>query len=203
MGGLACLVIRSVFSFLGLPNLYVGADMVWFSFLEKTLLFVLGLAFLEELAKFLILRFYAYHQKDFDEPIDGIIYGITVGLGFATCENIAQIITQGPAVIFSRFATATLLHALLGGLMGSFLAQGKFSFFKKCCLTIRALILCVGLHFVYNVFVLYDLTGLGFKGEIALVFGIFVVLMFIIIRIKNKARCRLAEQEDTLIVDLK
>ena len=26
-------------------------------------------------------------MKDFNEPIDGIVYGVTVSLGFATLEN--------------------------------------------------------------------------------------------------------------------
>ena len=29
-----------------------------------------------------------YKMKDFNEPIDGIVYGVTVSLGFATLENI-------------------------------------------------------------------------------------------------------------------
>lgn len=188
LGGLSCLILRLFFKFLEIPSIYNLANVWGLDILAKAVLFVLVLAGVEEFLKFIVLRFYVYYKEEFDERIDGMIYGITVGLGFATCENIAQIIVHGPEVIFSRFATATLLHAVLGGVMGSFLAAGKFSFFKKCCLSIRALLLSIVLHFVYNIFVIYDLTGLGIRGEVLWVFGIFILLMIIIINI-NKKEC--------------
>ena len=42
----------------------------------------------EETLKFCVLYFLVYKMKDFNEPIDGIVYGVTVSLGFATLENI-------------------------------------------------------------------------------------------------------------------
>ncbi|MFA7663064.1 MAG: PrsW family glutamic-type intramembrane protease [Patescibacteria group bacterium] len=190
MGFSSCFVLRALSYFFEIPTIYTYISVSWLSSLDKIIIFVAVLAFLEELVKFLILRFYVYHQKDFDEPIDGVIYGITVGLGFATCENVMHIISQGPEVVVSRFATATLLHALLGGLMGAFLSQEKFSFFKKCCIAIRALVLCTFLHFVYNIFVLYDLTGFNIKGETFWVAGIFVILLIVIVRLKKKYLCQ-------------
>ena len=41
----------------------------------------------EETLKFLVLYFYILREKAFDEPMDGIVYGIVVSLGFATLEN--------------------------------------------------------------------------------------------------------------------
>jgi RsiW-degrading membrane proteinase PrsW (M82 family) len=48
--------------------------------------FVIGLS--EEFSKFLMLRFYAFPKKEFNEPFDGITYSVMVGMGFATLENI-------------------------------------------------------------------------------------------------------------------
>ena len=45
-------------------------------------------AFVEEALKFSVLYYVVYKMKDFNEPIDGIVYGVTVSLGFATLENI-------------------------------------------------------------------------------------------------------------------
>ena len=42
---------------------------------------------LEEGLKFLVLFFLVYKMKDFNEPMDGIVYGVCVSLGFATLEN--------------------------------------------------------------------------------------------------------------------
>ena len=42
----------------------------------------------EELSKFVMLRFYAYRKKEFNEPFDGITYAVMVSMGFATLGNI-------------------------------------------------------------------------------------------------------------------
>ena len=41
----------------------------------------------EEGLKLSILYYFVYKMKDFNEPIDGIVYGVSVSLGFATFEN--------------------------------------------------------------------------------------------------------------------
>lgn len=40
-------------------------------------------ATVEEILKFLVLFFLCMRLKDFDEPIDGLVYGSAVALGFA------------------------------------------------------------------------------------------------------------------------
>ena len=44
--------------------------------------------FLEEFFKWFILMFAIFQHVDFNEPYDGIVYGASVSLGFATVENI-------------------------------------------------------------------------------------------------------------------
>ena len=51
--------------------------------------FVVG--FSEELVKFAALRGYIYPKKDFNEPMDGIIYTMMIGMGFAAVENVILI----------------------------------------------------------------------------------------------------------------
>ena len=41
----------------------------------------------EEGLKLSVLYYFVYKMKDFNEPIDGIVYVVTVSLGFATLEN--------------------------------------------------------------------------------------------------------------------
>jgi RsiW-degrading membrane proteinase PrsW (M82 family) len=42
----------------------------------------------EEFFKFVVLWFFASRRRWFDEPMDGIVYGVIASLGFATLENI-------------------------------------------------------------------------------------------------------------------
>ena len=52
-------------------------------------------AFTEELMKWLMVRWYAYRRPFFNEPFDGIVYGVMVAMGFATLENIGYVFQFG------------------------------------------------------------------------------------------------------------
>ena len=47
----------------------------------------LGPAWTEEILKFFIFYRYVLREKEFNEPMDGIVYGVVASLGFATYEN--------------------------------------------------------------------------------------------------------------------
>lgn len=92
---------------------------------------LLGLAFIEEAFKFLIVFLAVRKSKEFDEPIDAMIYMITGALGFAAVENIGAIAGMPPLltgaateVLVLRFIGATLLHSLTAGLIGYVWALG-------------------------------------------------------------------------------
>jgi RsiW-degrading membrane proteinase PrsW (M82 family) len=81
----------------------------------------------EELFKFLVLWFYPLRQKAFDEPMDGVIYGVTASLGFATLENIMYVADSGLGVAVLRAVTAVPSHACAGAIMGYFAARARLS----------------------------------------------------------------------------
>lgn len=53
--------------------------------------------FPEELFKYSVLVLYAGRHQEFDEPMDGIVYGVAASLGFATLENILYTAQGGSA----------------------------------------------------------------------------------------------------------
>jgi RsiW-degrading membrane proteinase PrsW (M82 family) len=81
----------------------------------------------EEGAKFIVVRFYAYHRPEFDEPYDGIMYSVAAALGFATLENIIYIFSNGAGTGVMRALLAMPSHAFDGVLMGYFLGEAKFA----------------------------------------------------------------------------
>lgn len=83
--------------------------------------FFIGL--IEEGLKFLLLAFLV-SRKELNEPVDGIVYGITVGLGFAVLENLFYTEALGFQVGLWRAVIACLAHAAFTGWGGYFLTAG-------------------------------------------------------------------------------
>jgi RsiW-degrading membrane proteinase PrsW (M82 family) len=71
----------------------------------------------EEGAKFLAVLLLVWPWTQFDEPVDGIIYGAAAGAGFALAENLGFLQSQ-PASILARGPAATGVHVLFAGIWG-------------------------------------------------------------------------------------
>ena len=112
----------------------------------------LVVALTEELGKFIILRFYAYPKKSFDEPLDGIVYGVMIGMGFATLENILYVQKFGIQTGFLRMFLSVPAHAGFGVLMGYHAGKAKFDKLNKNRLLLLGLLWAVLFHGIYDFF---------------------------------------------------
>lgn len=83
-------------------------------------------ALVEEFSKFIFVRGILYRNQNFNEPFDGIVYSVMVGMGFATLENIMYVYTGGWEVAILRMFTAVPAHASFAVLMGYYLGLAKF-----------------------------------------------------------------------------
>ena len=75
------------------------------------------------------VRLVVYDTPEFDERMDGIVYGTVAGLGVATLLNLNYVISNGgvalgPGVI--HVMTTALAQASFSGLLGYFMAEAKF-----------------------------------------------------------------------------
>lgn len=109
-------------------------------------------AFVEELSKFLFVRFILFPNKNFNEPFDGIVYAVMVSMGFATLENIMYVFSYGFETGILRMFTAVPAHATFGVLMGFFLGKAKFSHTKKLYYSLVGLIAATFFHGAYDYF---------------------------------------------------
>ncbi|RFU69075.1 glutamic-type intramembrane protease PrsW [Bacillus sp. V59.32b] len=107
-------------------------------------------ALLEEFSKWFILFFLIYSHVAFDEPYDGIVYGVSVSLGFATMENILYLIANGVEHAFTRAILPVSSHALFGVIMGYYLGKGKFTKKHKEMYVSLAFAVPFLLHGVYD-----------------------------------------------------
>jgi protease PrsW len=83
-------------------------------------------ALVEEFSRWFVLVVAVYHWKVFDEPMDGIVYGVAVAVGFASLENYLYLSNRGLSLAWQRALFAVPAHALFGGGMGYFLSRAKF-----------------------------------------------------------------------------
>lgn len=118
---------------------------------------------LKTLALFLTVR----RHSEYDEPLDGIIYGVTVGLGFAALENLLYAYTRGLTVGLFRAVVTSLAHASFTGWLGYFVTVAKFG--RRPGLIFGGLLLAIMLHGAYDFLLLafggaYGLLGLGVVG---------------------------------------
>lgn len=88
-------------------------------------------ALVEEFSKFIFVRWLLYPNANFNEPYDGIVYAVTVSLGFAGLENILYVWDGGFEVAVIRMFTAVPAHVTFGALMGYFLGIAKFQHKKE------------------------------------------------------------------------
>lgn len=84
-------------------------------------------ALAEEGSKFFVLRRYAYPKSEFDEPFDGIVYSVMIGMGFATIENIGYVMQFGFVVGIVRMLLSVPAHATFAVIMGYYMGEAKFA----------------------------------------------------------------------------
>ncbi len=131
-------------------------------FADLTLVFVLWSG-IEEVMKYVVARVTVLGRREDDEPIDPVIYMVTVALGFAAVENALFLMSplSGSTLLETiltgnlRFVGATLLHVLSSAAVG--VALG-LSFYKskaaKRLYALGGVILAVVLHGTFNFLIL-------------------------------------------------
>jgi protease PrsW len=90
---------------------------------------IAGLA--QEMCKYAVVRYTIYMSREFDEPMDGIVYMMACGTGFAVWVNYHRLSDQNHEVYLSLGAAqavvTTLAHASFAGLLGYAMGRAKFS----------------------------------------------------------------------------
>lgn len=141
------------------------------------IILVFGLVFFltalpEELLKFLFFKFSLFKSQHFNQIIDGIKFGIAVGLGFALVENtyffqkqlsFSPLNTQDLFSLFLfRLFITTLAHSLYGGVLGYYFGLARFYKVFKNIFLWQGFLSVVIFHTFFNFLVLTPLNILTF-----------------------------------------
>lgn len=167
-------------------------EIVFAQYVPEGVLRVVLWAASEELVKYWAASYSAFHHnRDFDEPVDAMIYLISAALGFAAIENaffIFGAIQDFPTTVTllsgsMRFIGASLLHVLASATIGATIA---FSFYKNSFVKhwhlLLGIALAILLHSIFNLLII-QLEAQGWQyltlGVFALVWiGIVVIIFF-------------------------
>ncbi len=147
---------------------------------------------IEEVLKYSAALMVVLWNKAVDEPIDAIIYMITIALGFSAFENALFIynpLSDGQYVSSFltgnfRFLGATLLHVLASGTVGVCMA---FAYYKRDAIRIvsatAGLFIAILLHAVFNFFIM-DASGETVLGVFMFVWMGAIILFLIFEKVK-------------------
>ncbi|MGI9486027.1 MAG: PrsW family intramembrane metalloprotease [Geminicoccaceae bacterium] len=105
---------------------------------------------IEELSKFAVLYLFCRRWNDFDEPMDGLVYGVAASLGFAAIENWSYVYQAGLETALWRAVSAVPFHAMAGAIMGYYFGLAHFIPNKRFPYYTLALVIPIMLHGAYD-----------------------------------------------------
>ena len=146
LGALVAAPLADFVQYQAVPPISLAVYGVSWHSLDRILyaVFVAGLA--QEMCKYAVVRYTIYTSREFDEPMDGIVYMMACGTGFAVWVNYHRLSGQGHQVILSTAAAqavvTTLAHASFAGALGYVMGRAKFS---RRSAPVRGVLLMLGL----------------------------------------------------------
>lgn len=161
--GMLSTIPASILQFL---NNTTPESLIGKSYKDVAIFAYLVVALSEEGSKYFMIRFFGYRRKAFDEPFDGIVYAVMVGMGFATLENIGYVYQHGLSTGLLRMFLSVPAHATFAVLMGYYIGLAKFDAINRKKYLLLAIILPVIFHGTYDFFLFLGNTPLHFLGAV-------------------------------------
>ena len=148
---------------------------------------VLAIGVIEELAKMVFFLLIILRFREFDEPIDGIIYASFIALGFATMENIQYLQYVGGFEAIARGFAGPLVHILFASIWGFYIGAAHLQRKSMLGTVLGALAITALLHGIYD-FVAIALPVTALPASALLMLGIWMWRMYLIRDLHDEAR---------------
>ncbi len=105
----------------------------------------------EEAFKYFMVFILIWRNRNFNEKFDGIVYAVSVSLGFAAIENLFYVFSNNSMQVgILRAFTAVPGHTIFGIVMGFYLGLARFSEKDRGKWLLRAFIVPFLLHGIYD-----------------------------------------------------
>ena len=135
-----------------------------------------GAAIPEESAKLLILWLFLRKCRDFDERMDGIVYAVCVGMGFAAFENIEYLFASGSQWIttgIGRSLTAIPGHFGFAVIMGYYYSLNHFDRYRAPGAGFKMWLYPVLAHGIYDTIAMLSSVTPELSGAISIAILLF------------------------------
>ena len=171
--GVAAMLISTGITYLIYKNIHLQKT----SFTDMAIKAFVVVALLEESAKFLFIRGILYRNKNFNEPFDGIIYSLMVGMGFVFTENLIYVFSGDGGTAVIRMFSAVPAHALFAIIMGFFLGEAKLEHRHTFLYGFMALLTATVSHGIYDYFIFVSFVpGFWIGAVVSLIVGYFIAM---------------------------
>ena len=117
---------------------------------------LLAIGPIEEFAKLVPFLLVVIRFREFDEPLDGMIYASFIGLGYAAVENWQYLDYLTPAEAFARGFASPVLHILFASVWGHWIGQARLRQQSIARAALAGLVVAAGLHGIYDYLALLD-----------------------------------------------
>lgn len=111
---------------------------------------MLAIGPIEEIAKLLPFLLVILRFKEFDEPLDGIIYASFIGLGYAAVENWQYLAYLTPFEAAARGFASPVVHMLFASIWGHWIAQAYLGGRSVVGGALAGLAIAAALHGLYD-----------------------------------------------------
>ena len=148
------------------------------SVIYRAIMYFLVVGLSEEGFKYLVLKRRTWRAPAFNCQFDGVVYAVSVSLGFALWENIGYVAMYGLGTAMVRALTAVPGHACFGVFMGAFYGMAKryenygYPGKSKTCRRLAVLVPTL-LHGTYDYIASSDAEGSEW------LFLLFVIILFV------------------------
>jgi len=154
-----------------------------------------GAAIPEETAKLFCLWLFLKKNPYFDERMDGIVYAVSVGMGFAAFENVEYLLASGTQWVttgIGRSLTAIPGHFGFAVIMGYYFSLNHFDRYRSQGAAWKMWLYPVLAHGIYDTVAMLSEVNAELSGVIT------IAILLFVFRMIKWARARM---EEHLVVD--
>jgi len=140
---------------------------------------VMAIGIIEETAKLLPFVLVVLRFREFDEPIDGIIYASFVALGFSAVENYHYLQFLDTGAAYARGFAGPVVHMVFASIWGYYIGRAWLRKRGMVVALCASLAFTAVLHGVYD-FVVIGLPDRGLPTAAVLIAGLWIWRLYLI-----------------------